>query len=120
AAMAAALGSLLADPKRREAMRAAARQLATGELSGARVVELLHRFCQDPRPAPDRVIPSSSRALDRGIAPNPPEWDNRMRVLTRKIWRSLRHRGVAGAARRGISELLSRARLVPPLQEPGP
>lgn len=119
-AMAAALASLLAAPERREEMRAAGRLLAAGALSCAQVAEPLHRFCQDPRPAPDRASPTSLRALDRSIAPRPPEWDPRLRVLARKIYGSLRHRGVAGAARRCISELLSRARLVPPLQEPRP
>lgn len=55
-ALAATLESLLADPARRAAMAAAARQLAEERWSWTAVIEPLHQICLSPGAAPDRPV----------------------------------------------------------------
>jgi glycosyltransferase involved in cell wall biosynthesis len=107
AALAAALGSLLGDPERRAAMRAAARRLATESLSWDRVTDPLHTLCLDPHPAPDRENPVLARSFGRMIAPRCPI-DGPARLLSYRIGCAVRGRGVVGTARRVLERVTVR------------
>jgi glycosyltransferase involved in cell wall biosynthesis len=98
-ALAAELSALLADPERRAAMRAAARALATGELSWDHVTEPLHALCLNPRPAPDRASDAMSQSLGRVFVPRCPI-DGSTRRLMYRVACALRSRGVVGTVRR--------------------
>jgi glycosyltransferase involved in cell wall biosynthesis len=102
AALAEALGALLADPARRVAMRTAARKLATEVLSWERVTERLHALCLEPRPAPDRANGVLARTLGRAIAPRCPI-DGATRRLAYRVACALRGRGLVGSVRRLIA-----------------
>jgi hypothetical protein len=107
AALAAAMGALLADHDQRAALRTAARRLATEVLCWDRVVEPLHALCLDPRPAPDQDHDVLARTLGRAFAPRCPI-DGPARRWSYRMACAVRGRGLTGAAACAIDRLRSR------------
>jgi glycosyltransferase involved in cell wall biosynthesis len=120
AALAGAIGALLADPERRARMRLAARRLATETLSWDRLVEPLHALCRSPRPAPDRADPVLNRWLNRAFVPCPAPGASSMRLWAGRVQSSFRCRGPLGSLRHIAERVFSQARLSPSVHERRP
>jgi glycosyltransferase involved in cell wall biosynthesis len=88
-ALAAVLRQLLAEPERRAAMSAAARQLAAQRWGWDRVTEPLHEICLRPRSAPDRETVGRHLGVGPAALAAPPITARRFcrRVRASVAWR---------------------------------